>query len=95
MERREFRRSPFKRFGTPSDIGEFVLKLLPIAVTGSVAARQTAFISWTSLLHRAMQNEIGRQLRSEFDLPRERIGLLLRGIAGVRSGQGEICCTFN
>jgi len=36
-----------------------------------MTARRNALLRWTSVLHRAMQIEIGRQMRSEYDLPQE------------------------
>ena len=36
-----------------------------------VTARKTALVRRTSELHRAMQAEIGRQLRSEYEAPQE------------------------
>ena len=36
-----------------------------------MTARRNALLRWTSVLHRAMQIEIGRQMRSEYDLPQD------------------------
>ena len=46
-----------------------------------MTARRNAALRWTSGLHQAMQNEIGRQLRSEFDLPQELSTELARSLA--------------
>jgi hypothetical protein len=46
-----------------------------------MTARKNASIRWTSLLHRAMQNEIGQQLRSEFDAPQDTPTELARPLA--------------
>ncbi len=36
-----------------------------------MTARKPALVKWTSEVHRAMQTEIGRELRSEFEPPRQ------------------------
>jgi hypothetical protein len=36
-----------------------------------MTARRNALVRWTAVLHRAMQIEIGRQMRSEYELPQE------------------------
>ena len=46
-----------------------------------MTARKTALVRWTSELHRAMQTEIGQQLRSEYELPQELSPELARSLA--------------
>jgi len=53
----------------------------PAQLRPLVTARKTALVRWTSELHRAMQTEIGRQLRSEYELPQELSTELARSVA--------------
>jgi hypothetical protein len=46
-----------------------------------VIARKAVLVRWTSELHRAMQTEIGQQLRSEYELPQELSPELVRCLA--------------
>ena len=50
-------------------------------------ARKAVLVRWTSELHRAMQTEIGQQLRSEYELPQELSPELVRAAGQV----SELC----
>jgi hypothetical protein len=66
-----------------------------------MTARTQAVRRWTTMLHRAMQTEIGRELRSEFDPPQELSTELARSLARwdkslalARSARPEIKSRF-
>ena len=46
-----------------------------------MTARNNALVRWTSVLHGAMQTEIGRQLRLEYEPPRELSTEIARSLA--------------